>query len=394
MNIHVALIDDSEIIKKMLSHCLYYFSAEIFRFNSLADYQSYYSEGKNPDIIFVDWEIKEGEECAIFSLMKKIQSIPVVLTYRLVHQSQVDSVSLDEIPHRITKPLDPQVVRNTFSNLIPKLKESKVHSFLKFPKSKGEQNNHSVFLKDLSEKSKVFKKEPPTSTKPLTVKTHSGLSLKDSSSEKKFAELNQQEKEPFLSKETSSKLKSSTNQKDSLTESHFLKETTKSTQNQPEDEKSLKTFSEISNPTLTEGITQSSSKRLSKEDINIDEDTQNDLAPMAIKSSSSMFQSNKAHEKMELSEKDIVRVLNKYKDTLEFQELMENTLSEYAKKAVVSILEGHKVKDLSKQSLEEFKGSAEFKKIVENEISQYIKTQLPLVVKKIIENEIKKIIGD
>ena len=134
--------------------------------------------------------------------------------------------------------------------------------------------------------------------------------------------------------------------------------------------------------------------KMDKENLNIDEDTQNDLAPMAIKSSAPEQRGSETSQIFELSDKDILRVLNKYKDTFEFQKLMEKALSGYAKETVANILQGNKMTDLLQQPLTEFKESKKFQELVERQIIQYVKKQLPLLIKEIVEREIKKIIGD
>ena len=138
-------------------------------------------------------------------------------------------------------------------------------------------------------------------------------------------------------------------------------------------------------------IAKKSVKTFDKDDINIDEDTQNDLAPMAIKSSVSP---TKKPEESSLTKQDLFHVFNKYKDSLEFQKLMEKVLSEHVQATVAEVLRKDSVKDILQKPLEDFKESDHFKQLVEKEISQYLQKQLPLVIKKIVENEIRKIVGD
>ena len=138
MSIHIALIDQSEIVQKMLSHCLYYFSAEVLRFDSLKDSQSHFAD-KKPDIVFVDWEMKRDNEAVIYSTIQDMKPTPVVLTYRLSYKPQIDAIPVNQVPYRVRKPLEPKVVRDILTKLVPQAKESKIHPFLVFPKSKEEK---------------------------------------------------------------------------------------------------------------------------------------------------------------------------------------------------------------------------------------------------------------
>lgn len=320
MGIRAVLIDKSEIVQKMLSHCLHYFSTEVSRFDSLEDCQSHFTD-KPPDIAFMDWEPKKKNETVIYSAIEKMKPVPVVLLYR-ENNDRIQSIPPDKIPYKLKKPLEPKAVRDIFTELVPQIKDSSLHPFLKFPQK---EKIASPPEPELDEKSKTF-----------TAQT------------------------------TEQEVKMS------------LNETSPAGFKIPVEKKSIVT-----------------SKKIKKEDINIDEDTQNDLAPMAMKSSAIEKENSKIiKENLELNEKDILKVLNKYKDSLEFQKLMESVLSEYAQKTVKNILQGDKVTDLMQQPLKEFKEGDKFKQLVEQQVSQYVREQLPLLIKEIVEREIKKIIGD
>ncbi len=349
MSLYAALIDKSEITKKMLSHCLYYFAAEIQRFNSFEEGKTHFAN-KQPDIIFVDWDVKNGDKAVVYSVMEEIKQIPVVLLYRAVDSAQISS----DISHKIQKPMDPKRVRDTTTELVSKVKESKVHPFLKFPKVKETT---------IKETSQTLKKELSSQEEAIKAKAHDNQTT--------LQEENKQTKA----------LQDKVIQKLSLDET--LK-TSLSLKERKQEKIDLPLFKDKG----------TSTRKIEKENINIDENTQNDLAPMAIKSSDISQTHHFKDQNFKLSEKDILRILNKYKDTLEFQELMEKTLSDYAKKAMTNILQGNKITDLLQQPLNDFKESQTFKELVEKQIIQYVKKQLPLLIKEIVEQKIQQIIGD
>ena len=416
MSIHVALIDRSEIVQKMLSHCLHYFSAEIFRFDSLEDSQAHFSD-KKPDIVFVDWEIKKGDKAVIYSALEEFQKTPVVLLYRESARDQLAFLPPEKIPYKIKKPLAPKAVRDILTELVSEVGESKIHSFLKFPQSPEEKAKASAskektsareslqipkrrvtVSKDSFKKTEGFSDEDTKlldkakeKTQTFFKQTFSGIfPLRDIKGEKEDPNALKTalpvKKAPPMEKTSSTGSQEPfTSKKPDQSEDQKVKDSL------PETEKS-RTYTPLMKKEKTANTILSG---LNKEDINIDEDTQNDLAPMAIKSSIAQQPANPASvSNMELSEKDILRVLNKYKDSLEFEELMEKVLSEYAQQTVTNILQEEKVTDLLQQPLTEFKESQKFKELVEREISQYVKKHLPLLIKELVEREIKNIIGD
>ena len=406
MSFQVALIDKSEIVQKMLSHCLHYFSAEVSRFDSLEACQSYFKD-KKLEIVFVDWEIKKRDLAVIHSAMETFQPVPVVLLYRNGHVP-LDFISSDKIPYKIQKPLEPKAVRDIFMKLVPDIKESAIHSFLRFPKSKGQTMKSSTLdhqknikgvkvdsakdkqpllketqsvgiLDEIKERTQTFVRQTFTGTLKEKTNTQNPVLQKPASLGNKAEENIQSDKDQVISP--------SLIQKDTLFSDQ--KSPTVKTTPPKESEPDFNRSSIQDKDTVPTSI-----KKIKKEDINIDENTQNDLAPMAIKSSVSKMEYSQLASQMELSEKDIIRVLNKYKDSLEFQDLMEKVLSEYAKTAVKNILQGHKVTDLMKQPLDDFKEGERFKQLVEQQITQYVQKHLPTVIKNTVEKEIQKIIGN
>lgn len=392
MSLYAALIDRSEIVQKMLAHCLHYFPVKVLRFDSLKASQSHFSE-KKPDIVFIDWEIKKGHTAAVYSAVEELKPVPVVLLYRVGPHIPTVSISPSQIPYRVKKPLDPKTVRDILVKLVPQVGEFKIHSFLRFPKSPEEKKESSEAsgLKDIQRKAdhrgKTFQipvKNPQKSTLSDMAKekaqsffkqTFSGiLTAKDKTEAQKSHAIDL----PRVS------VQSSLNQKQNLTEKQKNAEF-------EQKKSSPKPPPLIQKENTVTGETQN---KVDKEDINIDENTQNDFAPIAIKSSIPQPEQPSISVNAPLSEKDILRVLKKYKDSLEFQELMEKVLSEYAKKTVANILHEDKVTDLLQQPLTEFKESQKFRELVEQQIIHYVQKQLPSVIKEIVEQEIKKIIGD
>lgn len=394
MSIQVALIDKSEIIQKMLAHCLHYFSSEVVRFNSLEECQAHFTN-KTPDIVFVDGELQHGKTSIIVSVLKKFQSTPVVLLYRS-GQDQLNSIPLDQMPHRIQKPLDPKAVRHVVTKLVPQLEKSNIHSFLQFPKT-AKEKTQDLLKKDSQED----KKKPPL-VLGKNIQKNEKLSKASSKEHAIIDEVKEQTKTFF--KQTFTGFLGSDKTQDK--EVPLLK-TKKPTANKSQseimqhlvlDNESTKTptVSQSKNKGIDIPIIQQETqdipiKNMRKDDISIDDNTQNDLAPMAIKSSVVEGKASNI-QKFELSDKDIIRVLNKYKDTIEFQELMEKTLSGYAKDTVAHILKSNK-ENIVQQPLKEFvQESKKFTELVESQITLYVQKQLPLVIKEIVEKEIKQII--
>ena len=396
MSFQVALIDKSEIVQKMLSHCLHYFAAKVSRFDDLEKSQSHFLDQK-PDVVFVDWEAKgEGQEL-IYSVIEKMNPVPVILLYRSNQASQIEAIPSHKIPHKLTKPLNPKSVRDLFTSLIPEVKDSGLHKFLKFPKTEKEKKEQQV-------------SEPPPSSQKTTNASIADLekeSLLQTATKVKFPTQLQEETQ-ILIKETFSGIIPKDELEDEEDEledelpaqpqNPLLENPSTATLKKDKDislvEKGIISAFPKTPSSNTELTAERSSLKLNKEDIDIDENTQNDLAPMAIKTSPQASSDFKMGKELVLSERDILRVLNKYKDSLEFQELMEKVLSDYAKQTVTNILEDNKVTDLLQQPMTKWTASKNFKKLVQTQIIQYVEKQLPLAIKEIIQQEIEKIIGD
>ena len=155
---------------------------------------------------------------------------------------------------------------------------------------------------------------------------------------------------------------------------------------------------------------------LNKEDINLDENTQNDFAPMAIKSPSEAKEGGPFDEGIEepaarISDQDIARVLKDYKDTLKFETLMEKSLDRYGRDMVQKIL-ARDNQDLMRAALSEFQETEAFKKMLlqtlqeyasgrsvfreafEKTLRDFAERQLPVLAKEIVEREIQKLLKE
>lgn len=394
MSISVILIDKSEIVGKMLSHCLYYFSANVRRIESWNEKKAKIKEIE-PDIIFVEWEIKTEGKALAFSVAEEMKPTPVVILYRSSSGPEINSLPSDQFPQRLVKPFDPKILRDTFTKLVPQMKDSKVHPFLKFPKGKAYEKEMNLKEENI----KISPSSQKAETNPL-LQSH----LNQTKSPVKQTEKTDLSPSPPLlnpSNQTKSPVKQ-TEKTDSSFPSinSMLQETsTSKPSNTMEKQKNITQQKEEIKTTPEQHIASLRKKpptldREETKEFNIDETTQNDLAPMAIKSSAPERASASKSENIELNEKDILRILNKYKDTLEFQQLMEKTLKEHALEAVTKILQNDNLKTVLEKPLTDFKESQSFRTIVELEIKKYLKEQLPLTIKTIVEEEIKKIIGD
>ena len=123
MGLQVALIDKSEIVKKILSHSLHYFGANVHRFETLEDFPS----EADFDLVFIDWDIKIGECPLALMARAQIPKTPIVI----LHQNSGDS-QLKQFPN-VKKPMDANLIRELTAQLVPKVNQLKIHKFLKYP---------------------------------------------------------------------------------------------------------------------------------------------------------------------------------------------------------------------------------------------------------------------
>ena len=358
MKIQVGLLDESAIIQKMLSHCLHYFVVNIHPFKTW-DECLLHTNNENLSILFVDWAMFHGKTRLIDLAREQLSSTPAVLMHR---QESTAELSNKNIPYRIQKPLNPKQVRDIFSKLVPQINESSIQSFLHFPKAPSSSQPSP----------------PPSPPQTAPLQPQKQLSPQKASQTKQSSPLpalkrDTRTQEQITSFSGGTKTNTTPAQKSSDIGLSYLQEKASSIK-----------------PSLLK------SKKFDKSEIVLNENTKNDLAPMAIKSSDS--KKTVSSDSSKLTEEQILEVLKKYKDSLEFTQLMEKVLSEHAKKALSSLLEPNQTQKLLKESMQDFQSGENFKKQVDEEISRqiraYLKEELPLKMKSIIQEEIKKILQD
>lgn len=342
MSVQVGLLDNNPIIEKTISHCLYYFVPEVHSFNSL-DATLIHFENKKLDIIFVDFEMKEGKEPLIHLVQQRFKSTPIVLLYREELEEQVKSLPETVTAHRAKKPVNPKQIREFVKELVPEVRDSILYSFLKFPESE------------------------------LNIKGVSNFSQKsDSPSSPQTKQIRQENTKSTVEPSVLSQVKGTS--------------TKAKTKN--EDIPALRQTVTSAEPAVTQTAFTTPTQKIDKEKMNLDENTNNDLAPATMKpvgkKSSSLSQGQ---------EKELLNFFMKYKDSLEFEKLMEKVLAEHAKTVVSKILQSNQLNQALEKPLKDFTQSDNFIKLVEKEISSYLKKELAIVIKSIVEKEIKKIVG-
>ena len=393
MSLNIALVDKSEIIKKMMSHCLRYYAAEIHRFETLDDLKLQ-SKHLKPDIIFIDWDLKKGDEPLAISAKKEITDIPLVVIYRNGSDEKITSIT-----NRIKKPLDANLLRKMVADLVPELGQSKIHNFLKFP-------NKQQTVEEIEEQEKENTKKKPSKESVIDFDSNLDSSKKEDVS-------------------IQSKMR------DYLDEVYVKKEITKTDHpmglNLPkETENDLlvkggedQTTFKPTKPLLSDIVPKKKAAQAKKKSLfDKDEDnTFNDFAPMAIKSSSEektnpTYVPQGDKQNIQIKDEMILKVLEEYKNTLEFENLMELSLKQYAKDLSKKILEKDGGGEILKKSLSDFKKEDSFKQLILKTLSEYIKENsefrslfekelqqfiikgLPQLAKEIIEKEIKRILEE
>lgn len=329
MSLNVALIDKSEIIKKMISHSLHYYSAEVHRFGDLNEFKSQANSIK-PDVIFIDWELKQDDMPLAVFANKNIKDTPIVAIYRNEQDKEIK-----KFPNKIKKPLDPTVLRKVVGSIIAGTnKTSYIHEFLDYPAKKAntklDASANKASGKDSAEQTKTF----------------------------------------------------------AVTD------------------KQDKTTKPASNQTTTQEVL------IDRKEVNVDELSFADFGPPAVDSSpsdentASNYKSSISNKDKDLKESLVKIVLNEYKSSLEFETLVEKTLTAQAEALSQQILN----KDHSafiKKSFTNFKDTDEFKQFFltllkttdfqsafKQELQKFVKTQMPILAKQIIETEISKILKD
>ena len=401
MALNVALIDKSEITKKMISHCLHYYAAQVHRFENLEEMQSRFHQ-EQPDIVFVDWDLKQGQQPLAFS-MKKHSASPLIVLHR-----GASSEGLNQMEHRLQKPIDANRLREMVVKLVPRTSQLKIHKFLKYPKKRPSFTETDRTQVSMEESAQWASDEmldlPNQEGVPMELMNPS---LKDAISNAPppvkdipvYESPNEEYTLPNLDKTKDYEI-----EKSSISAMLASKtgEMSAATQQKPVDVKQPP----LHRPPPSEDQKSTQPKIFIKEDIDLDEDTANDFAPAAL--------SNKTTVDMADTEQNremILKILNEYKDTLEFESLMEKALRNYGDKMVKQIV-AQDSREIIQRAFSDYTGTPQFKtdisvffteyleqneavkKQVEKNLVSFVRTQLPVLAKEIIETEIKKLLDE
>ena len=396
MKIQVGLLDGSEIIKKMLSHCLHYFVINLHAFKTW-DECLLNTHNQNLNILFIDWDMSHGNDRLIDLAQQKLHSIPTVLMHRQEAEKELFSRNPKLTPHRIKKPLNPKIVREVFSKIVPQVQKDSIHSFLQYPKAPLKKNAAQENKNQAP--SRIQTPTSPNSNQMIPIQDAPNLNLQQmpSSESRSNLTLNPQNKPSVQTASGEAPQNSfSSLSRDAKTQKQdiSLETPTQETLQKNYLDQTASKYVQKSDPSASSISYQT--KKIDKSNIVLDEDTQNDLAPMAIKSSSA--QKEPSLMNLQILEHQILEVLKKYKDSLEFTKIMEKVLSDYAKETIQNILEPDQTKNIIKESLQDFQEGENFKKQVDEEIQSqikvYVKEELPFKIKSIIQEEIKKILSN
>ena len=399
MALNVALIDKSEITKKMISHCLHYYAAQVHRFESLEDMQSGFHE-QQPDIVFIDWDLKKGKQPLAVSAQK--QPAPLIVLHR-----GVSSSALEKMENRLKKPIDAKKLREMVVRLVPKTNQLKIHKFLNYPDplishttnkaTKAPQWAMEEVL-DLPDQEGV-----PSDLIDPSLKADPPLKSVQNVSEPK--ELAEGYELPALDKTSGYQIE----------ESHsgpadISAQSAKAPQAGGKTGKPAASLQKTPRPTAADTTplkdTPTSPRIFIKEDIDLDEDTANDFAPAAL--------SNPVGADVADTEQNremILKVLNEYKDTLEFETLMEKALKNYGDKMVKQII-AKDSKEIIQKAFSGYRNTPQFKtdmadffteyleqnpalkKQMEKSLASFIKKDLPVLAREVIEREIKNLLNE
>ena len=176
MGLNIALIDKSEIIKKMLSHSLHYFGADVYRFEDLRALP----KEDVFDLVFIDWDLKMGTQPLALMARERITHTPIVILHRNSKDTQLEDF------HQLKKPIDANLTRKLTAQLVPKVNQLKIHGFLQYPTSKPfvdeyQQGNVVLDLPDMPEDEKELiqpqSSAPVQETAPLSSQQEGEVSL-------------------------------------------------------------------------------------------------------------------------------------------------------------------------------------------------------------------------
>ena len=442
MKFQVGLLDKSKVIEKMLSHCLHYFVVDLRFFTDWE--QAFFYTKKNPkfDILFVDWDMSYNSKRMIDLAQEQLHSIPTVLMHRkdeisklknsahstahhkALEHKQDELHKLIHFPHRVEKPLNPKHVREIFRKLIPEITEQTPHPFLKYPKSydsKSVQPTQQSVQPTQQSVQPTQQSMQPTQQSMQPTQQSMQPTQQSMQPTQQSVQPTQQSMQPTQPSQTHL----------NPTQPHSQKtNATPSLSNQNLAQQNQKTREETLQPLSSENITQATqtsiqiknqspapssipqdpstapqthshiSQKIDKSTLVLSETTKNDFAPLPFKSSGSKKEDSAT--KARLTEEQLLQVLNKYKDSLEFTKIMETTLTNYAKEAVQSFLDPQQAKNVMKESMQDFQGANQFKQQVETEVKNqiklhlepYLKKELALQIKSVLQEEIQKILSE
>lgn len=343
-NTVIILIDESEIVKKTMEHCLSYFFAKIYHFKNLEEYKNDIQK-LQADVIFVDWNIKQNKESIAFSVLKFAKLIPVVLIYKSNMQDEVQKISKDQFSHQIIKPFNPNILRDKLIECIPQIKTTHVYPFLDFPQTMPDKKNHSKKIQQKDPiKIQTFKKEDLKTDNKSENNNTIGLTLNEKTSLSKISEedVNPQE---------------------------------------------------IAEGIKTDNKSENESRLNKRQTFKISEITKNDLAPVAMKSFIPIKEIDNKDSSQILDNKKIIKVLNTYKDSLEFQKVIEQTILEYVSKNPHINKKESKIQDAVKKETDTYFKQVNMQDVVKKEIKKHLDRHISNIMKTIIEDKIKEIIN-
>ena len=463
MALNVALIDKSEITKKMISHCLHYYAAQVQRFENLEDMQSRFHRTK-PDIVFIDWDLKKDEKPLALSLGGEDPSTPFIVLHR-----DTPSEDLNKMHNRIKKPIDANRLREMVVKLVPKTNELKIHKFLKYPTKEsyfagnggdsavdngeeafdlpdaesGDPMNFSAKPAEVRAKSTANQVDPPSqlkgdsavdkgeetfdlpdaesgdpmdfSAKPAEVRAKStanqvdpspaqpkgknpALSVKQDNTAFNLPDIEDDQQEYRIEKTGQTALP------ESEEKAALSGELKTDTATEKRAEKEMRPQPPTPEEPQPESREDEAPRFLDKEGIDLDENTANDFAPAAL--------SNRAVDMDGTQNRELLlKVLEDYKDTLEFENIIEKVLKEYGEKMVRRIVERdgqdtiHKAftayrdtpkfqTDLKGFFKDWLENSPDMRKHIESAFAGFMEKSLPLLAREIIEREIQKLLKE
>ena len=407
MALNVALIDKSEITKKMISHSLHYYAARVHRFESLEDMQSGFHETQ-PDIVFIDWDLKKGNRPLAVSAQN--QPAPLIVLHR-----GLSSSALEKMENRLKKPIDAKKLREMVVRLVPKTNQLKIHKFLKYPAPSPSTNKAEEAKAPgwAVEEALDLPDQEGVPSDLIDPSLKADPSLKSVQSAPGPEEAAENYELPSLDKSSGYQIEKTPGGTAQPADASAKFEMSsappgggKAGKSPPPPASIQKTPRQPSSAPPLKEAPQPSPRIFIKEDIDLDEDTANDFAPAALSNPSGADVAD-----TEQNREMILKVLNEYKDTLEFETLMEKALKNYGDKMVKQIIakDGKETiqkafsgyrndpqfkTDMAVFFTEYMEQNPDLKKQMEKSLASFIKKDLPALAKEVIEREIKNLLSE